>query len=165
MANNAQEEFLLTQAAEALFRFGRLFSRIGIPNTVGSAPRPVEFSRILAVQAVEAVQGNGEQEVTVGAIAQQLAIEASTASRLVADTIKDGYLVRRTSPVDNRRVQLELTDMGRTLAQDVRAYQLNVFRQVTSNWTEAERQEFARLFVLFTEAVAESLQTPPTDQK
>ncbi len=154
---------LLTEAAEALFRLGRLFSRIGVPPTSGSGrtARAIDLSRILIVQAVEAVQTRTRQEVTVGMIAQHLAVEPSTASRLVADAIKDGYLVRSVSPADSRRVQLDLTDTGRTLVQDAHTYQINVFRQVTHDWTEIERSEFARLFVQFTAAVAAAIQPQP----
>lgn len=151
---------LLSEAAEALFRFGRLFSRVGVSTGgIGQHVRPVELSRILVVQAVETAHSRTQQEVTVGVIAQHLAVEPSTASRLVADTIKDGYILRRVSSLDSRRVHLDLTDAGRTLAQEVRTYQRHVFQQVTREWTNDERTAFARLFVQFTDAIAESLQT------
>jgi DNA-binding MarR family transcriptional regulator len=158
--NSQLPDALLTQAAEALFRLGRLFSRIGIPaSSVGSTARRVELSRILVVQAIDTVQRETEQEITVGVIAQQLAVEPSTASRLVADAIKDGYITRGISSTDNRRVQLDLTDSGRTLIREVRKYQQDVFEQLTHDWTESERAEFARLFVQFSGAVVELLQT------
>jgi DNA-binding MarR family transcriptional regulator len=159
-------DLLLTQAAEALFRFGRLFSKIDIaPLAAGRTPQAVELSRILIVQAIEALQGSAEQDITVGRIAQQLAVEPSTASRLVADAIGDGYLLRSVSPEDKRRVQLELSERGRALAKDVRAYQLAVFHHVTATWVDDERAIFARLFLQFTEAVAEAVHTQPTEGK
>lgn len=159
MNHSSQQPDVLIQAAEALFRLGRLFSRVGVLSSGdGHTARAIELSRILIVQAVETVQTRTEQEVTIGIIAQQLAVEPSTSSRLVADTVKDGYIVRSASTTDSRRVQLDLTDTGRALAHDIRAYQLGIFRQVTSDWTESERTEFARLFVQFTEAVAVSVQ-------
>lgn len=161
MDDNAQQpDALLTQAAEALFRLGRLFSRIGVPaSSVGSTARPIELSRILVVQAIDTVQRETEQEVTVGVIAQQLAVEPSTASRLVADAIKDGYITRSTSSTDSRRVQLGLSDSGRVLVQEVRRYQQDVFKQLTQSWAEFEQVEFARLFVQFSNAVGNLLQT------
>ena len=158
---------LLREAAEALFRLGRLFSRIGVPAGGRHAARAVELSRILVVQAVEALQTHPGQEVTVGMIAQHLVVEASTASRLASEAIDDGYLVRSGSPIDSRRVQLHLTDAGRLLADDARTYQVDVFRQVTQDWTEAERSEFARLFVQFAASVADVVQAQsrlPTDR-
>jgi DNA-binding MarR family transcriptional regulator len=158
----------LSQAAESLFRLGRLFSRVAVPTLVsGHTARALELSRILIVQAVETLQTMPEQEATIGAIAQQLTIDPSTASRLVADAIRDGYLVRGASPTDSRRVQLDLTEAGRTLAQSARAYQMTIFHQVTSDWSDQERAEFARLFVRFVEAVSTSVQATaaPNDQR
>jgi DNA-binding MarR family transcriptional regulator len=161
-----ESDLLLTQAAEALFRFGRLFSKIDLPPlAAGRTPHAVELSRILIVQAVEALQGRAEQDITVGRIAQQLAVEPSTASRLVADAIGEGYLLRAVSPEDKRRAQLELSERGRALAQDVRAYQVDVFHQVTATWTDDERTTFARLFLQFTEAVAEAVYAQSTESK
>ena len=157
-----EDDAALGQAAEALFRLGRLFGRNGLVS--GHPARAQELSRILIVQAVEAVQATA-QEATVGAVAQQLAVDPSTASRLVADAIEDGYLVRSASPADNRRVQLGLTEDGHALAQSARDYQLSIFQQVTSDWTDQERAEFARLFVRFTEAVGAAVQSQLRDRK
>lgn len=161
MENSSQPpDALLAEAAESLFRLGRLFSKMGVLSSgTRRSARVVDLSRILVVQAVESIQAQSNQDATVGMIAQQLAVEPSTASRLVADTIKDGYVSRSVSLIDSRRVQLELTEAGRLLGQDARAYQTDIFRQVTHDWTEAERSEFARLFVQFTAAVADTLRS------
>jgi DNA-binding MarR family transcriptional regulator len=157
-----EDDAALGQAAQALFRLGRLFARNGLAS--GHPARAQELSRILIVQAVEAVQATA-QEATIGAVAQQLAVDPSTASRLVADAIKDGYLARSASLTDNRRVQLGLTEDGRALAQNARDYQLSIFQQVTGDWTDQERAEFARLFVRFTEAVGAAVQSQLSDRK
>lgn len=157
--NTKQSEALLSQAAESLFRLGRLFSKVGASvGTDGQAGQTVELSRILIVQAVEELQLNSDQEVSIGAIAQQIGVEASTASRLVAEAIKEGYLNREVSSVDSRRAQLTLTASGRLLAEQARNHQLQIFLQLTTSWTEQEQSEFARLFVQFSSALAERLQ-------
>ncbi len=51
------------------------------------------------------------------------------------------------------------------MAQSARDYQLSIFQQVTSDWTDQERAEFARLFVRFSEAVSASVQSQPSDQQ
>lgn len=160
LAPNPQPpESLLDQAAEALFQLGRLFGRMAMPAASTAFPHSVELSRILIVQAVEAIHNRAAQPATVGAIGQHLAIDPSTASRLVAEAIKDGYLLRSASPEDGRRVYLALSDTGRMLAYHARIYQQDVFRQVTRDWTEAERTAFAGLFIRFTEAVTTAVQT------
>lgn len=154
----------LTQAAEALFRLGRLFSRLSLPTKeLSQTARSIELSRILIVQAVETIETRAEGEVTVGAIAQQLAVDPSTASRLVGDAIRDGYLIRTGSVIDSRRVRLEMTEAGRRLAAHARAYQVAIFQHVTRGWTPQERAEFARLFIHFTDAVAASMHNLPND--
>ncbi len=148
-------------AGQALFRLGRVFGRQPAHRALAEQTgQAVELSRILVVQAVEAGAEAPDQEVTVGAVAARLGVDPSTASRLVAEAIQAGYLVRAASPADARRARLGLTAAGRELAGDARRYQRAVFEQVTRDWPERERAEFARLFVKFAAAVAETLAAP-----
>ncbi|MDP9374359.1 MAG: MarR family winged helix-turn-helix transcriptional regulator [Chloroflexota bacterium] len=148
---------MLDDAGQALFRLGRIFSKQPLHQLLAQPTGcAVELSRILAVQAVGAGPEEPDREVTVGVVADRLGVDPSTASRLVAETIRDGYLARAASPVDARRVPLELTPAGRALAEDARRYQRAVFEHVTRDWSERERDEFARLFVKFADAVAEA---------
>ncbi len=74
----------------------------------------------------------------------------------MAETIGAGYLARLPSQIDNRRLRLELTDAGRKLVANAHRYQRRVFEYVTSEWTEAEQQEFARLLIKFVASVADT---------
>ena len=154
----------LDDAGRALFRLGRMFDRQRVRKVLaGSTGRSVELSRILVVQAVEAgLEEESGAEVTVGAVADRLEVDQSTASRLVADTIRDGYLSRATSVADGRRSRLELTEAGRGLAEDSRRYQRSVFEDLTRGWPAGEREQFARLLAKFAYSVAKaSLDTEP----
>lgn len=154
-------DLLLTQAGQALFQLGRAFGRF--PS--GQQPRdraghPVERSRIQIVQAVAAHEADPARGVVgVGTVAEALGIDPSTASRLVAETIRDGYLGRAAVPGDARRVRLALTTAGRALAEDARAYQRAVFERLTSDWSADERARFAAQFVAFAAAVTTLLDT------
>ena len=148
----------LDRAGRALFRLGRLFAR----RTAHHAPaeragRPVELSRILVAEAVAAGPGEPEGEITVGLIAERLAIEPSTASRLVAEAIREGYVTRATSPTDARRLRLDLTPVGRDLVADAQRYQRATFEEITRTWPTHDRAEFARLLVRFTDTLAAHL--------
>ena len=100
----------------------------------------------------------------MGAVADRLEVDQSTASRLVADTIRDGYLSRATSESDGRRSRLELTKAGRGLAEDSRRYQRSVFEDLTRGWPAGEREQFARLLAKFADSVAKtSLDSNPYD--
>lgn len=156
---------VLDDAGRALFRLGRMFDRQRVRRVLAeSTGHSVELSRILAVQAVEAGLEEPGAEVTVGAVADSLEVDQSTASRLVAETIRDGFLSRATSEADGRRSRLDLTEAGRRLAEDSRSYQRSVFEDLTRGWPEGEREEFARLLAKFADSVAEaSLDPDPPD--
>jgi DNA-binding MarR family transcriptional regulator len=163
-AASATDPALLDDAGRALFSLGRLFGKPQPQHLAESGGRTVELSRILVVQAVEAGPIGPDQELTVGAVAARLDIDPSTASRLVTESIRDGYLSRTASQADARRVRLALTAAGRALAADARRYQRAVFEHVTRDWSDAERREFARLFVRFAAAVADARANPPTPE-
>ena len=153
----------LDRAGRALFRLGRLFAR----RTSHHAPaeragRPVELSRILVAEAIAAGPGEPRGEITVGLIADRLAVEPSTASRLVAEAIREGYVTRATSPTDARRLRLDLTPAGRDLVADAHRYQRATFEALTHTWPARDRAEFARLFARFTDALSAHLTTPDT---
>jgi len=148
---------VLDEAGQALFRLGRIFSRQPMRQRVTEhSKRALELSWILVVQAVEAGATESGEEMTVGVVAQRLDIDPSTASRLVSETIRAGYLSGAASPADARRIRLALTAAGRKLVADARRYQRATFDRITRDWSQRERDEFARLFVKFADAVAES---------
>ena len=149
MKEDQQAESVLDQAGQALFRLGRIFSRRPMKDQLRKhTGQVIELSRILVTEA--------EQEVTVNVVAERLGIDPSTASRLVAETIAEGYLARLSSHTDNRRLRLELTDAGRKLVANAHEYQRIVFEHVTRDWTETEQQEFARLLIKFVASVADT---------
>lgn len=151
----AQEADDLEAAARALFGLGRTFARQSVRDQVRrSSGRAVELSRVLIVQAVDEGKSGPGGEVTVGTVAERLGIDPSTASRLVADATRDGYLARSASARDGRRASLTLTEDGRELVRASRRFQRQVFLEATAEWTDAERAKFARLFVRFAAAVA-----------
>jgi len=147
---------MLNDAGRALFRLGRIFGRHPMREQLmvrrGNTP---ELSQILVAEAVAAASAESEQEVTVGIVAERLAIDPSTASRLVAETIVGGYLLRASSQIDSRRIRLQLTDAGYKLVEDAHRYQRIVFEDLTRSWPDQERQEFARLLVKLAASAAE----------
>lgn len=156
MDTNGPNDPLLNDASTALFRLGRVFSRQPMSDILAAhTGRAVELSRIMVVQAIELSAAEAEQEVTIGTVADHLGIDPSTASRLVAETIRERYVERAPSEHDARRARLVLTERGSDLARDARRYQRTVFDTLTQDWTMEERHEFARLFVRFAHAVRE----------
>ena len=147
----------LDQASQALFRLGRIFSKQPMRDQLmGHTKQAVELSRILVSEAVAMGPEEPGQEITVGVVAERLAIDPSTASRLVAEAMNAGYLSRAPSQADSRRIRLELTEAGHELVEHAHYYQRTVFEQVTGDWSEDERQQFAQLLVKFVSSFAET---------
>lgn len=162
--NGDDRDLLLAQAGQALFQLGRAFGRFPSgQQPLDRSGRPVELSRILVVQVVAAHEADpAHGAVGVGAVAETLGIDPSTASRLVAETLRDGYLRRATAPGDARRAQLTLTPAGRDLAEGARDYQRAVFERLTHGWPAEERDRFAAQFVAFAAAITTLLDTDAT---
>jgi DNA-binding MarR family transcriptional regulator len=93
-------------------------------------------------------------EVTVGAVAERLEIDPSTASRLVGHAIDAGLVSRRPSPTDARRVNLQLTEAGERVKQVAHRFRMAYLAKLMEDWAEEEKAEFARLLTRFTDAVA-----------
>ncbi|MGV9263277.1 MarR family winged helix-turn-helix transcriptional regulator [Kitasatospora sp. NPDC003701] len=130
--------------------FGKLrrSSLLDVENPVSQK----DLSRTLVLNIVlEAEQGDA-REVTVGAVADHLGVDPSVASRMVSDSISAGYLVRAASQQDGRRTVLHLSPEGRELMSRFRRHQRAAFEQVTGDWTEGERLEFARLMLRYVAA-------------
>jgi DNA-binding MarR family transcriptional regulator len=169
MAENDNDATLLDEAGRALFHLGRILGRPGErQGTTDGASRAVELSRIMVVQAVEATKAaDPDAEIGVGSVAAHLAIDPSTASRLVAETVADGYLTSSPAPADARRRRLDLTPAGVALAAAARRHQHATFAAAMRDWPTAEQQLFARRFIGFAAAIvaareAEQLPGPPT---
>lgn len=100
------------------------------------------IQHILAVDAVATV-GSGEGEATIGAVAHQLGLDHSVASRIVRDTVDSGYLVRVAPEQDRRKVALRLTEPGHELLAGSRAWQRRTFHELTASWNDHDRNQLA----------------------
>ena len=159
---DAYQDDLSLQAGNALFRLVRTFSRYPMRDQLMErAAQNIDLSRILVAEAVAAASEKSEREVTVGVVAERLDIEPSTASRLVAETIGAGYLIRMPSLTDNRKIHLQLTDAGRELVTNAHKYQKEVFEYFTRDWPETERQELAQLLIKFVTSIVETRSRHP----
>ena len=104
-----------------------------------------DLTRNLIINLVDEATG----EITVGAVADQLNVDPSVASRMVTDCIDSGYVRREASASDGRRTVLKLTSAGIALRDRFRQLQRERFEQITSAWTDADRLNFARLLVRY----------------
>jgi DNA-binding MarR family transcriptional regulator len=142
----------------ALFRLRRMWARPLRSRKAGDPARPVQMSHVMVAGAVHR-QGLECAEVTVGAVAEHLDIDPSTASRLVNDAICAGFVRRESSQVDARRVRLVLSERGRRVLDAVARFRRSYFDGLIDDWDPADRETFARLLTKF----AESSAAHPTD--
>ncbi|KAB2348283.1 MarR family winged helix-turn-helix transcriptional regulator [Actinomadura rudentiformis] len=114
-----------------------------------------DLSRSLVLNLVLEHTRDSDKEITVGAVAELLAVDPSVASRMVTDNIKAGYLIRAASQQDGRRTVLQLSPQGAELMDRFRKHQRSAFEYITADWPEQERLEFARLMIKYVDSLAE----------
>ncbi len=122
-----------------LFRLVRFWSRRWAPQAAGrTGPDHVQH-----VQVVEAVHAAGGADVGVPAVAHQLGVDRSVASRMVGEAASAGYVRRRTSAADARRVEVALTEEGERLLAASHDWQQETFEDLVSGWSAADRRRLA----------------------
>ena len=92
----------------------------------------------------------GDDEITVGFVAEKLGIDPSRASRLVAEVVDRGFAKRVASQADARRICLALTAKGKAFVEKVRETKWRVFANALGEWEEGELVVFARLLERFS---------------
>lgn len=108
------------------------------------------------------------QEVTVGALAEQMRLDHSRVSRVVADLVKRGVLRREASQEDARRTLVTLTDEGIAWLDRMNVVKHEVIGQILSDWSQEDLELFADLYERFVEkfeqhAAANGDDTGPAD--
>jgi DNA-binding MarR family transcriptional regulator len=121
------------------------------------------LSHALVVDVIDEGPAEGYREVTVGMVADRLAVDPSHASRLVAATIKAGFVLRVASQEDGRRSRLELTELGANIAAQGHQFRRRIFASAMATWTDAERADFSRLLGRFAEGLARTAWDQPPE--
>ena len=145
---------------DVLDAVGDAFSRLRRRTTQVAVDPPVspkDLTRNLIINLIDEADG----DLTVGDVAQQLAVSPSVGSRMVSDCIEAGIVRRVASQQDGRKSMLELTDDGRALRNVFRRQYRHAFEQITHDWPDGERREFARLLLKYADATTSLRATPP----
>ena len=91
--------------------------------------------------------------VGVTALAQRLALDASTITRQIARLVDAGLVTREPDSEDRRAVRHRLTPAGRRDLRTLRRARRELFAELLHDWTDDERAQFANLLVRFNDAL------------
>lgn len=131
-------------AGPAMFRLVRFWSRRWINNASRELTGEMRHvQHIQAVEVVDTLQAAG-RDATIAAVAHQLGLDDSGASRIVRAATTAGYLRRGASSEDRRRAAVTVTEHGHVLLAGSRRWQRHAFDQLTADWDCADRDQLAQ---------------------
>mgnify|MGYP001943960780 CR=1 FL=1 len=96
---------------------------------------------MLVTEAVHSLTRRG-RPATVNAVAHEIVIDQSGASRLLRDAAETGCPIPRTSEADGRRRRASVTPTGDTMLEQAHDRQERVFTRLTEGWSGQRRREF-----------------------
>lgn len=123
-----------------LFSFVRHWSR---RSTAGDAAVAEQGRLVLVTEAVAALVGR-EESATVNAVADEIGIDQSGASRLIKSAVDAGYLAMTIAPADGRRREASVTPVGHAALRQAHAWQARIFDELTMGWSQQRRDDFQR---------------------
>lgn len=88
----------------------------------------------------------------LGAVAAELNVHPSNATRACEKLVRAGYVLRSDDPTDRRYVQLDLTEAGSQLVNHVLNQRRTQMTEVLANMSEQERTAVGVAFEVFASA-------------
>ncbi|GAA1224120.1 MarR family winged helix-turn-helix transcriptional regulator [Prauserella halophila] len=122
---------------QVLFHFVRHWSRRSVAGETGGE----QGRLVLVCDAVDALGRRGVS-ATINAIAHEVGIDQSGASRLVTNATVVGHLDMAVAAVDGRRREARLTPSGRAMLEQAHHWQEEVFARLTAGWSDRRRRDF-----------------------
>lgn len=124
---------------QVLFHFIRHWAR----RPVAADARGEQGRLVLVCEAVHALSRRGVAS-TVNAVAHEIGIDQSGASRLIKSATAAGHLAMTASPADGRQREASLTPTGRSVLDQAHRWQEDIFAQLTTGWSDKKRRDFQR---------------------
>ncbi|MCZ2850512.1 MarR family winged helix-turn-helix transcriptional regulator [Modestobacter sp. VKM Ac-2978] len=121
-----------------MFSFVRHWSR---RSAAGDPGAPEQGRLVLVCEAVHCLTERGIS-ATVNAVAHEIGIDQSGASRLIKSATAAGHLIMKASVVDGRQRRASLTAAGRSMLDHAHAWQDEVFDQLAADWSDERRRDF-----------------------
>jgi DNA-binding MarR family transcriptional regulator len=146
----------LRMGGPALFQIIRFWSRRwAVGAARDGAGDSQHVGHVLILEAIAAANRSGpgaysdessaslSRPAAIGDVAAELGLDRSNASRMLAAAVDAGLVTKATSAADARRTELRMTEAGQLLLAAARAWQEQVFLQMTASWPAADARRFA----------------------
>jgi DNA-binding MarR family transcriptional regulator len=116
---------------------------------------PIDLAQLDVLTAIEAPAHEfgetGSEETMVSTVAARLSIDPSRASRLIAEMVERGYVLRVASQADSRRTLIQLTPTGSRITEAVRAYKFLLLGDYLAEWRAEDLAAFLPLLQRFSQ--------------
>lgn len=123
---------------QLLFAFVRHWSRRA---ATGDAEVAEQGRLVLVTEAVNSLATRDEPS-TINAVARELGIDQSGASRMIKNAVNADYLAMTKGSVDSRRREVSMTPAGVAALEKAHAWQEQVFTKLTAGWSQSRRDDF-----------------------
>ena len=132
----------LAGGGPALFRLVRFWSRRWAADAArDGAGDAAHVGHVLVLEAIDAASANGP--AAIGDVAAELGLDRSNASRMLAQAVSAGLVIKTVAPDDARRTELAMTADGHRLLAAAQAWQDEVFAQLVADWPPRDAHRFA----------------------
>ncbi|MBO9694710.1 MAG: winged helix-turn-helix transcriptional regulator [Sphingopyxis sp.] len=121
-----------------MFGFVRHWSRRA---ATGDASIAEQGRLVLVTEAVHSLIVRGEP-ATVNAVARELGIDQSGASRLIKSATDTGLLTMTKGTTDGRRRELSVTAAGHAALRQAHLWQEEIFAELTTGWSRQRCDNF-----------------------
>lgn len=123
---------------EALVAIRRVLQRPGYRRRLlEGLPSRVELAVVRLLRTVQRSEG----PPSIGDVADVLAVDPSTASRVVDRAVAAGHLDRRACTDDRRRARLHLTVSGAELLDHATRRRRELLSEITVDWSDEELEQ------------------------
>ena len=133
----------------------------GLTAMLKRAGLPLELVEFQALLTVDRLRAGADAVVTVGALAQEMGLDPSRASRLAGKLIAGGYLQRGVAQSDARKVVLELTALGCATLDEGRKHKWARYVAIFADWRDDEITAFTALLHRYVTAMRSYDTLPP----
>lgn len=138
----------------AMFRFHR---RIAKGELMALALRrldlnvePAQFQALTAVARIQyGVGRDAPVAPTIGMIAEEMSLDPSRASRIVADLVVSGHVKRGAAQDDGRKSVIALSDLGRSVLSTMRDAKWEMLLDVFSDWSDTDLQALSEVLTRY----------------